>query len=395
MRGDGERILLKYSPVFKRRYAIDGGFVLGCTIGCKFCYYRWIDTTREYFVNKKIKVLANPEEFLEFIDYSKIIEKDRDIIIIGAQNDASVQEKYIKDFLEIFPYKNPVLLLHRQVFDDFDIELLKDERVYLGTTITPSGRRLGWTPVDDDEQIKGIERVIESGVKHERIPIEVGPINEENIDKAIVIIKKLKELGFKHFIFRGCSIGSFKVNIENDLKELSERKFISEIKKHSPLYIDNKEMRKHEFYVMKNYLKEELEKRIYETAMNLGMIAHRITATYYRDVIGSKIARNRHNRVRFHDAKRVKESKIESELEYLGFKVRNIEWRGNHFFIETDRRVTEDIAMYLGCKFETAVIFKEFTNTPDIDDIIFYYENDILALKKIRYSKELLSEIKR
>jgi DNA repair photolyase len=46
--GYGEYLLLAEAPMFKRRYTVDGDVILGCTIGCEFCYYRMIDTTAPY-----------------------------------------------------------------------------------------------------------------------------------------------------------------------------------------------------------------------------------------------------------------------------------------------------------------------------------------------------------
>lgn len=396
MRGDGERLLLKYSPVFKRRYAVDGGFVLGCTIGCIMCYYRFIDVTREFFGTGKIKELATAEEFCEFVENSKLIRKDRDILIIGAQNDASIQKKHVLEFLEIFPYRNKVLLLHRPPYTKKDAEMaLSDERVYLGTTITPGGKRLGWTPVSEESQMKGLEMIVSLGVPPERIPVEIGPVNEKTYIDALEIIEFLAELGFADFVYRGVSVGSFNVDISKDVELLRQRNFLTNEIQSTPYYVDEGTAKKHEYYAVKNYLPEEIEAHILDKANELGMTPHRITATYYKEVMGTDIAYNRHNTVRFSDAKKVPASKVEKMLEWLGLPATSVEWRGDHFFVELEDgvRATEDIATMVGAELNTAVIFNRFTNSPDLDDVKLYWENDLFALKHLRFARELAEEL--
>lgn len=100
MYSNGEEFLLAESPVFKRRYAYDGDLILGCAIGCRFCYYRQISASKDYIGTGRLKRLATPEEMVEFLKESKLF-LPTDIIILGARGDASMYPHEVKRFLEI------------------------------------------------------------------------------------------------------------------------------------------------------------------------------------------------------------------------------------------------------------------------------------------------------
>ncbi len=97
--GFGEYLLLKSSPIFKRRYAADGDVVLGCTIGCSFCYYRMIDATAPFIGTGALKRLATPEEFAQVVADSKLIS-ERSLVIMGARGDASMYPDEVPKVLE-------------------------------------------------------------------------------------------------------------------------------------------------------------------------------------------------------------------------------------------------------------------------------------------------------
>jgi len=80
---NGEELLLGTSPVFKRRYTHNGDFLLGCRIGCRFCYYRWIGASRDYIGTGKLKRLCKPEDMLEFIENSTPLPSRRPSLILG------------------------------------------------------------------------------------------------------------------------------------------------------------------------------------------------------------------------------------------------------------------------------------------------------------------------
>jgi len=217
---NGEHYLLVNAPFYKRRYSVDGDLIIGCTIGCQFCYYRWVKGTSELIGTGNLRKVATAETMLKFIENSKIIRKNKDILMLSARSDASFQIKEISNFLKIFPYQNKIFVLHRGYFSEKTANNIEDSRVVYCTTITPEGYKMGWTPIKEELQIKGIEILLKNNIPTNRISIEVGPINEYTIDKAIEIINILKTLGFQFLTYRGVSIGNFRVKPqENKLKK--------------------------------------------------------------------------------------------------------------------------------------------------------------------------------
>lgn len=184
---NGEYWLLVNSPIFKRRYTVDCDIVMGCTIGCQFCYYRWVAGAIEYFGTGYLKELCLPEKLAEVLEKSRLVRKDRDGIMLCARSDGSIQIDRIAAFLRAFKLRNPIFVLHRGYFGPHQLEAFgEDERVVFSTTLTPCGKDFGWTPVDESRQIEGIAYLLYSGIPPRRISVEVGPINERNVSRAIV-----------------------------------------------------------------------------------------------------------------------------------------------------------------------------------------------------------------
>ncbi|MEM1520448.1 MAG: hypothetical protein QXK42_02805 [Candidatus Korarchaeum sp.] len=164
---NGEELLLATSPVFKRRYAHDGDLVLGCKMGCKFCYYRWIRASRDFIGTGKLKPLTTPRGMVEFLKGSKLF-KGRDLLILGARGDASMYPRDLLRFMELTdgdPYfrDNIVLALHRAPATETILDCSGFRNFRFGTTITPRAFELGWTVVPEERQIERLKWLVESG----------------------------------------------------------------------------------------------------------------------------------------------------------------------------------------------------------------------------------------
>jgi DNA repair photolyase len=150
--GFGEYLLLKNAPPFKRRYAVDGDLVLGCTIGCSFCYYRMIDATAPFIGAGMLKRLATPEEFAEVVANSKLIS-ERSLVIMGARGDVSMYPDEVPKVLEAAERLGVgarFLTLRRAPYDRAVTEhLAAFDNIYCGTTITPKAREVG-APVSEE-----------------------------------------------------------------------------------------------------------------------------------------------------------------------------------------------------------------------------------------------------
>lgn len=367
---NGEHYLLNTAPFYKRRYTVDGDLVIGCKIGCKFCYYRWIEGTSDLIGTGKTKTISTPERMVEFITNSKIIRKDKDILMLSARSDASIQIKQIGQFMKILPYKNPVYILHRGYFSEKTLEYVEDPRVVYCTTLTPMGFDMGWTPIKEELQIEGLKKLIRNGIPTNRISVEVGPMNEITVDKGIEIMKKLRDLGFEFLTFRGVSIGSFNVDPNED--KLKEIKFETNQEENAP--------EGHTYYKIKNYLTKEIEDKIFHTFTDIRL--HRFTGSLYRDEFGIDIAYNRHNRYRreLGTFAKVDIDKLKNYIETFGYSVNNIREEIDGYHIETDNYLTEDIAMTVGAEFNTSVIFDKYRISPTMEDIEFYKHNRIFDI---------------
>lgn len=380
---NGEEMLLAVSPVFKRRYIHDGDLMLGCKYGCEFCYYRWISASKDYIGTEKLKRLATPEQMVEFLKNSKLF-LPKDVLILGARGDASMYPREVLEFLDLIKdneqFKdNIILALHRgPASESMKKALLEHPNFRFGTTITPKAYELKWTKVKEETQIAGLKRLLEAGVEPDRISIEIGPLNSENIDEGMNILKELEELGFRNIMVRGVAFGTFGVDREKELKKMVDLGFID------PSLLESPE--KHEYYVVKNFLTPGAYKKLQKMVPKIKI--HRHTYTYYRDVWKVPIALNRKNEVRISEPTIHSEDEVKKVVEKYGLKTENVSKQGDHYFIElpNDQVATEDIAMTIGAELESAVIFNNYRRTASLEDVKFYQENSLFYLDS--YLKE-------
>jgi len=388
---NGEEMLLALSPVFKRRYTHDGDLMLGCRYGCEFCYYRWISASKDYIGTGKLKRLATPEQMVEFLKKSKLF-LPKDILILGARGDASMYPKEVLQFLDLIKNdehfkENIILALHRGPASELMKKaLLEHPNFRFGTTITPKAYELGWTKIKEETQITGLRKLLEAGVDPDRISIEIGPLNSENIDEGIEVLKELERLGFRNIMVRGVAFGTFGVDREKELKKMVDLGFID------PSILESPE--KHEYYVVKNFLTPDAYKKLQEIVPKAKI--HRHTYTYYRDVWGVPIALNRDNKVRISKPTTRSEMEVKKTVEKYGLKVENVSKRDDHYFVElpSGQEATEDIAMTIGAELELAVIFNNYRRTASIEDVKFYQKHGLFYLEPYLRHKNRKEDIK-
>jgi hypothetical protein len=374
---NGEEMLLALSPVFKRRYTHDGDFMLGCYYGCEFCYYRWISASKDYIGTGKLKRLATPEQMVEFLKKSKLF-LPKDILILGARGDASMYSKEILEFLELIKKdeyfkRNIVLALHRPPTTELmEQALLKYPNFRFGTTITPKAYQLKWTKIKEKAQMAGLEKLLKAGIDPDRISIEVGPLNSENIEEGMRTLKELESLGFKNVMVRGVAFGTFGVDREKELKKMVELGFID------PSILESPE--KHEYYVVKNFLTPDAYRKLQEIVPKMKI--HRHTYTYYREVWGVPIALNRDNKVRISEPTKYSEGYVKNIIEKYGLTPKIVVKKDDHYYVELpDNQVaTEDIAMTIGAELESAVIFNNYRRTASLEDVKFYQKHSLFYL---------------
>lgn len=374
---NGEEMLLAVSPVFKRRYTHDGDLVLGCRYGCGFCYYRWISASRDYIGTEKLKRLATPEQMVEFLKNSKLF-LPKDVLILGARGDASMYPQEVTQFLELIEkderFKdNIVLALHRgPASETMKRALLEHPNFRFGTTITPKAYELKWTRIKEEAQIAGLKRLLAAGIEPDRISIEIGPLNSENIEEGMDILKELEGLGFRHIMVRGVAFGTFGVDRDKELKKMVDLGFID------PSLLESPE--KHEYYVVKNFLTPDAYKRLQEMVPKMKI--HRHTYTYYREVWGVPIALNRDNKVRISEPTIHTEAEVKEAVEKYGLRPVSVSRRDDHYFVELPEGqvATEDIAMTVGAELESAVIFNDYRRTASLEDVKFYQQNSLFYL---------------
>ncbi len=380
---NGEELLLAKSPVFKRRYTHDGDLMLGCRYGCEFCYYRWISASKDYIGTEKLKRLANPEQMVEFLKNSKFF-LPKDILILGARGDASMYPREVFKLLELIKedeqFKdNIILALHRAPASMLmEKALLEHPNFRFGTTITPRAYELGWVKIKEESQMAGLKRLLGAGIDADRISIEIEPLNSENIDEGMNILKQLEELGFRNLMVRGVAFGTFGVDREKELKKMIELGFID------PSLLKVPE--KHEYYMVKNFLTPDAYKKLQEQVPKMKI--HRHTYTYYRDVWKVPVALNRDNKVRISKPTIHSEQEVKKVVQKYGLKVENISKRDDYYFVElpSSQTATEDIAMTVGAELESAVIFNNYRRTANFEDVKFYQDNSLFYLEP--YLKE-------
>lgn len=369
---NGEHFLLLHAPIFKRRYTVDCDIVMGCSIGCRFCYYRWIAGAAEYFGTGKLRRLCTPEKLAETLAASRLVRKDRDGIMLCARSDGSMQVDEIKQFLQVFKYRNPIFLLHRGYFGPRQLEAFgADERVVFCTTITPRGRELGWTPVDEFLQLERLAFLIRNGIPPRRISVEIGPVNENNVRQAVEILQRLEDTGLEFAVYRGVSVGTF--NWPSPEKDLKKAGFLTGQKPNA--------LTGHAYYRIKNSLSPEVEEKLLRVVGELRL--HRFTGTLYRDEFGLDVAYNRNNRWRreMGPFPETDPAAIGSFVAGLGYQVTGVEKTPEGYLVHIGKEspaVTEDVAMTVGAEFNTCVLFDRYKIAPSTEDLQFYEENKLL-----------------
>ena len=384
--GSGEYILLKYAPVFKLRYTADGDLILGCTIGCQFCYYRMIDGTAPYIGTGELRRLATPEEMALFVEGSRLV-RDADLLILGARGDASMYPDEIVDTAEALRgLGTRILCLRRAVYGrDVAEHLASIDNIFYGTTITPHARETG-SPVDEEAQLTGLEKCIEAGGDPGRISVEVGPVTPKNIVAVPHILRRLAEMGFTSFIYRGISLGA---------GGISEEKIVERLRATGFLYRPAPEKREY-FYILKNHLEGWMEEAILGMAEEYGLRAYRHTGIFYASEWGVKVPLNRRNRVRremMRFARPTTPRRIWRTLEEYGYRPTDVVESGDGVYrVSTDKPLTEDVAMRVGAIHGVAIISEKYLHSPDVGMLRFYLENGLIDTRHIRYGDLIRGE---
>ena len=406
---NGEHLLLGGTPpgwpgrpvgpafFYKRRYTWDGDIVLGCTIGCSFCYYRFLNNTFEYYGTGKLRRIGQPEGAVEFLEQSRLFAPKRDIVMLSARSDGSMQIPEITRFLHVFSHLNLVFVLHRGYFGQRQLEEWGgDGRVVYCTTITPKPPDTGpgsWTPIKPERQIEGIRFLLREGIPHKRISLMLGPFNKNNTEAGVELILKLGEMGFEFATYRGCSIGNPRV--APDLSRLREEKFLDESQKEDSAPIG------HQFYGMKNYLHPEVEEKLLRAGERAGIRLYRFTGMLYKEEYGVPVPYNHHNRWRreLGQWEKVDVSRLDKYLRWLGYHPVSVKETGDGYLVELpDGEVaTEDVAKTVGAEFRTSVLFSNYRIAPSLGDLKFYAENHLFwplpegweeVVKKVEVEKE-------
>jgi len=386
---NGEHLLLGGTPpgwpgrpvapafFYKRRYTLDGDFVVGCPIGCSFCYYRWINNTADTIGTGKqgLRRIGEPEEAVEFLQQSRLFRPGRDILTLCARSDGSVQVDEITRFLRAFPHPNPVFVLHRGYFGRRQLEAWgEDPRVVFCTTITPAPPEAGpgsWTPIRPERQLKGLRFLLRGGVPPQRISVMCGPFNRNNVDAGVRLIEALGEMGIPFATYRGCSIGSF--GVTPDWERLRREGFLDGTQD------EDAAPEGHEYYQMKNWLHPDVEERLLRAGERAGVRLYRHTGLLYQREFGVSVARNRNNRWRreLGPWRRVEIPRLEAFLRELGYRPLAIQETPEGYWVELPegQTATEDVAMTVGAEFETSVLFNHYRIAPSLRDLYFYAEN--------------------
>jgi hypothetical protein len=393
--GYGEYLLLADAPMFKRRYTIDGDVILGCTIGCEFCYYRMIDTTAPYIGTGKLRRLVTPEEFAESVANSRLVS-EKSLVILGARGDASMYPQEIPkvlDTAEKLGVKAKFLALRRAVYDKTVREQLETyQQIFYGTTITPRAKETG-TPVQDTMQLNGLKNVADY---NDRVSIEIGPITPHNIDGVRQILLSLKDMGWKSAIYRGVSVGAWNIQRNVIVEKLLKLRFLTEEQakkamEHSSSY----------GYGVKNDLDELLENAVRKAFEEIGITAYRHTGQFYADVWKIPVALTRGNKIRQNVLQFTKNvnyprKKLDDVLSFLGYEDLEINWSEEMnirvAYVKSKIPLTEDVLTYLGEVTGVAVIAENYLPSPDGKTLKHYLKYDFLAMPD-RIKKSIFSKL--
>jgi hypothetical protein len=350
---------------------------MGCTIGCDFCYYRWGNNTADTIGHGKkgLRQIATPQQAVQFLEQSRLFKAERDIVMLCARSDGSVQVDEITEFLRIFPHQNPVFILHRAPFGIHQLDSWgEDERAIFCTTLTPASPEFQGSPIKPPEQMAGLRKLVEVGISAKRISVMLGPINSNNVAEGAQLVEELREIGIEFLAYRGCSIGNFGVVSEDDkLRKVG--------------FLDGKQditskPKGHQSYRMKNWLAPEVEAAIIHAASENGVRVHRHTGTLYRDEFNMPIPYNRNNRSRSGELgpwQKVNPKRIDEYVRGLGYNPLSIRETEEGYLIELPETevATEDVAMTVGCEFETSVLFNNHRIAPTLGDLQFYAKNHL------------------
>ncbi|MFA4805259.1 hypothetical protein [Pyrococcus kukulkanii] len=369
--GSGEHLLIAYSPIFKRRYALITDYYRGCTIGCRFCYYRFIEATKDFIgTGKVLRMARDAEEFIEAIELSKITGR---LVIVGGGSDGAMIEKELWKIAEVFGDRlrgKLLLVLRRAPLGPGVAEQMESfDFLRYGTTITPLGPEIG-TPIREELQLKGLEKFVPDP---SRVSVELGPITPKNYRQLGRVVEALADMGFEAVIYRGVSVGTFNLDRKAVLKMLFEHGFITREQYEkglaSPGY----------YYSLKNELAEGLDGIVRRAIEDAGLRAHRYSPTFYHEEWGVPIAFNRDNRVRDflyekYDVENPSTARVRRALERFGYEVFDIERREKGVFeVSLDRPLTEDIAMAIGEDLRIALIGRPYVKSPTVELLVNHY----------------------
>jgi len=375
----GEGYLAMTHPVYKRRYAVSTDLMLGCRIGCDFCYYRFGPTAPYFGHGVALKPLATPESYWRALRDSALVNPD-DLVIVSARSDMSMPEHY-RAFLAFLtehydPTRKPLtfLILQRGAYTRRRAQELMYHPVLFGTTITPRAADKGFNRVMDDKQVRGLAALREAGVPAERISLELGPILPDTVDAAVKIARTLEREGIVAFLtYRGASIGQYG-DYRNAIQGLVDRGFLKpEDLERAYTYFDGRRERKHEYYLVKNFLAPVVEDAFRHGMADSGLRIYRHTGHLYPNEFGISVAANRNNRVREemmrYADRTVAASQVKDILETrFGYRDAVVETLRPAVF-RIRGFATEDAAHAIGAALRVAVLFTEFRNQPTIEDV--------------------------
>ncbi|MEN2982466.1 MAG: hypothetical protein ABDH20_08000 [Thermus sp.] len=363
------------APFYKRRYTWDGDLVLGCTIGCHFCYYRWIDTTKDTIGTGRsgLRPIASGKEAASWLARARLFNPKTDIVLLSARSDGSMQYDELDEFLSAYKEETPVFILHRAPANKRVLAWKEDSRAILSTTLTPESEDFAGSPVRTKDQLRGLRWLLEKGFPPERVSLMLGPLNPANLEEGLALLEELASLGIRFFTYRGTSVGGF--GVEPDREELKRKGFLEGAKEVAP--------EGHDYYKQKNWLSPELAKAVEARAEALGMKAYRHTGRLYREVFGRRVAYNRNNRWRrdLGPWGRVGSQKVLSYLEDLGFHPEGVEETEEGYLVHLPpgETATEDIAMSAGAHLGTSVVFDRHRIAPTLEDLLFYERNSLFG----------------
>jgi len=378
----GESYLSLNHPIYKRRYVASCDLVLGCRIGCDFCYYQFGPTAPHFRRGSAIlKPLATPEQFAEALIRSKLI-RPGDGVIVSARSDLSMPEHKaaFRELLRIYPQQEkPVtfLVLQRGAYSARDWEEFGPHQVFFGTTITPCAAERGFNTVRDEAQLDGLRALRAAGCPAERISIELGPILPDTVAQAVAIARCLADEGIAAYLtYRGASVGQYG-DYSAAIADLKARGFFEELVPYT--YDDGKGNTKpHEYYLLKNHLPAAVEAAFLAGASGSGLRLYRHTGHMYAREWGLKVAASRNNRVREEMLGYARAWTLDEFTEALrthfglDCPVEAVEPGERSRVFRLDRRGTEDVAHAIGAQTQTAVLFSDYSNLPTMDDLTWY-----------------------